>query len=217
DSLFLHADTLKSIDLQKINYDPKKDTSGSDSGKVVLAYHHVKFYKPDMQGKCDSLYWTSMDSTMHLFGDPVMWSDGDQLTADQISILLSKGHVEQMNMDANSFIIAQEDTSRYNQIKGKKMTGYFVNNELVKIFVDGNGQTLYYAKDSATMIGVNKVDCSKMLIELKDQKVKGIHFYVKPEGTLFPPDDMNPKEALLKGFNWREAEQPQRVEDLFVE
>ena len=47
---------------------------------------------------------------------------------------------DEIRMKENAFIIAMEDDSlRFNQIKGKNMTGYVRNNELQKIDVDGNG------------------------------------------------------------------------------
>lgn len=33
------------------------------------------------------------------------------------------------------------------------MTGYFIKNELNSIYVEGNGQTLYYAKDKDLIMG----------------------------------------------------------------
>ncbi len=221
DSLFLHADTLKSITIyDSTAYDTKiKDPADSlvkEPQKIILGYHNVRFFKTDLQGKCDSLSWTSTDSTMRLFNDPVLWSGGNQLTAEKVSIITHHGEILQLNMDNNAFIVSEEDTSRFNQIKGKKMTGYFVKNELNKIFVEGNGQTLYYAKDEGVIMGVNRADCSSLLIRIAEQDVQSITFYNHPEATLYPPLDLPPKEALLKDFKWRALEQPLSVQDLFL-
>lgn len=223
DSLFLHADTLKSITMyDSTAYDTKRkkkdpsDTIMKEPQKIVLGYHNVRFYKTDLQGKCDSLAWTSTDSTMRLYNDPVLWSGGNQLTAEKVSIITHHGEILQLNMDNNAFIVSEEDSTRYNQIKGKKMTGYFVKNELNRIYVDGNGQTLYYAKDKGMIMGVNRADCSSLLIRIADQDVQSITFYNHPEATLYPPLDLPPKEALLKDFKWRAMEQPLSVQDLFL-
>jgi lipopolysaccharide export system protein LptA len=223
DSLFLHADTLKSIsiydstDYEKKNkkHDPK-DTIAREPRRIVLGYHSVRFYKTDLQGKCDSLAWTSADSTMRLYHDPVLWSGGNQLTAEKVSIITHHGEILQLHMDNNAFIVSEEDSTRFNQIKGKNMTGYFVKNELYKIYVDGNGQTLYYVKDKNILQGVNRADCSSLLIRISNQEVQSITFYNHPEATLYPPLDLPPKEALLKDFRWRATEQPLSVKDLFL-
>jgi hypothetical protein len=160
--------------------------------------------------------WTSEDSTMHLFVDPVLWSGESQMTAEKVDIITAHGEIIRLEMDNNAFIASQEDTARYNQIKGKHMTGYFRKNELYKIDVTGNGQTLYYAKDQGTMIGVNRADCSRLVIMLADEEVKSIMFYKKPSAILYPPSDLPPQEAILKDFHWRADEQPLSVADLFV-
>jgi lipopolysaccharide export system protein LptA len=227
DSLFLHADTLKSITLHdstETKIKPKgknkikviPDSLKTPPKRIVLAYHNVRFYKKDLQGKCDSLAWTSVDSTMRMYNDPVLWSGGNQLTADNISIITSHGEIYQLKMVKNAFIISREDSSRFNQIKGKQMTGYFQNNELYKIFVEGNGQTLYYAKDKDLIMGVNRADCSSLLIRINNKEVTSITFYNHPEATLYPPLDISPKESLLKDFRWRDTEQPHSVKDLFL-
>lgn len=223
DSLFLHADTLKSITIyDSLSLVPKKkrdpaDTIVKEPQKIILGYHNVRFYKTDLQGKCDSLSWTSTDSTMRLYNDPVLWSGGNQLTAEKISIITHHGEILQLNMDNNAFIVSEEgDSTRFNQIKGKKMTGYFVKNELNRIYVEGNGQTLYYAKDKDVIMGVNRADCSSLLIKIVNQEVQSVTFYNHPEATLYPPLDLPPKEALLKDFRWRAVEQPLSVKDLFL-
>jgi lipopolysaccharide export system protein LptA len=220
DSLFLHADTLKSItlhdSLEEKNKFKKTDTLEHKANTIVLGYNNVRFYKTDLQGKCDSLSWTSADSTMRLFRDPVLWSGGNQLTAEKVFIRTANGEILQLNMENNAFIISQEDSSRFNQIKGKKMTGYFKNNELYEIYVQGNGQTLYYAKDRGLIMGVNRADCSSLMITVEKEEVKSISFYNRPDATLYPPLDLPPKEALLKDFRWRAMEQPLSVPDLFL-
>lgn len=212
DTLFMHSDTL--LSQRKIKETP---IAQEDSFTTVLyAYHHVKFFKEDLQGKCDSLTYSSGDSTMRLFKSPILWSERNQLTADNIQIKTSKGQISSMVLQPQAFIIAQEDSLRFNQIKGKKMTGTFKDNELHKIFVEGNGQTIYYARDGATWIGVNKAECSDLLIFLKESSVDRISFITKPEATLFPINDITPEELILRDFKWRITEKPKDKEAIFL-
>ncbi|HLG03880.1 MAG TPA: OstA-like protein [Bacteroidia bacterium] len=216
DSLFLHADTLKSITVRDTVGKTGDSQDTLEPGKLVLGYRHVRIFKQDLQGRCDSLSWASTDSIMHLYGDPVLWSGGNQLTAEKVAIHTAHGEIMQLDMENNAFIISQEDSIRYNQIKGKRMTGYFRDNDLYKIYVEGNGQTLYYAKDNELLIGINRADCSRITILVENEEVKAITFYDEPDATLYPPHDLSPKQALLKDFNWRGKEQPLSVSDLFV-
>jgi lipopolysaccharide export system protein LptA len=214
DSLFMHADTLKSITTHPIDDKGKPIYGDSLEQKTVLGYHDVSFFKSDMQGRCDSLAWTSQDSTMRMFGAPVIWSDESQLTAKNIDIIIANGKIIRLDMNVDCFIISEEDTIRYNQIKGKKMTGYFADNQLRKIFVEGNGQTLYYAKSEADLIGINRADCSKLMIWINENEVQSISFYNQPDAQLYPANELSPSEALLKDFAWRGAERPASVNDL---
>ena len=65
------------------------------------------------------------------------------------------------------------------------------------------------------LIGVNKANCSNLMIYIKDNGVEKITFLKKPDATLFPMSDFTPKEFLLKDFLWREKERPNSVTDIF--
>ena len=210
DTLFLSADTLVSIE----NADPKK--------KKLLAYHSVKIFKNDMQGIADSLVYLSSDSTLYFFHDPVLWSDENQMTADSIHMLLKNKNISRIYMIANSFVVSIDSLKDYNQIKGRKMTTYFENKKIHHVIVEGNGETIYHIleekkikKDSLLikitfLSGMNKTICSNMRINFKDGKVSGINFYVKPDATFFPPQEIKESERKLKGFTWRGPARPKK-------
>ena len=164
DTLFMHADTLFAT----------VDTT-LEKHKLIYAYHHVKLFKADIQGKCDSLVYSFKDSIIHLFHNPILWSDGNQLTADTIHLIMGNGKIYSMHLKSASFIVSSVDTVRFNQIKGKMMIGYFHDNDLYKVTVDGNSETVYFAQDDKqAFVGVNKAVASAMLIfikALKDSKI----------------------------------------------
>jgi hypothetical protein len=88
------------------------------------------------------------------------------------------------------------------------MFGKFYENELRMIFVKGNGQTVYYAYDAEDkMIGVNRADCSNLVIRIEDSEVKRVTFLTKPNATLYPPGQIPKGELFLKGFRARFMEQ----------
>ncbi|MFI5149107.1 MAG: OstA-like protein [Bacteroidia bacterium] len=229
DTLFLHADTLKVISLidsaewKKLTEERRrKNITGAISKdsmpmlRTMYAYHKVKFYKPEVQGKCDSLVYSYHDSTMNMFMEPVLWSDKSQLNASHVELTLANGEMKLLRMFTNSFIIEQEDSIRYNQIKGKNMVGYFKANKLAKVFVEGNGQAIYYVKEKNKLTGVNKADCSDLLIYLKNNSVEKITLLNKPDGTLYPPKELNPKELRLKEFKDYGPLRPKDKNDVFT-
>lgn len=215
DTIFISADTLLSIE----SVDPKK--------KLLLAYHHVKIFKNDLQGKSDSLVYVSRDSTIYFFRDPVLWTDENQMTADSIRILLEEKKISRIYMISNSFVASVDTLANYNQIKGRKMTAFFREKQLHHVLVEGNGESIYFAlqdkeeevdgkKEKSTIVsGMNKIICSNMKINFKEGKVNNISFYIKPDASFIPPHELKQDEILLKGFSWRGADRPTRDQVVF--
>lgn len=134
DSLFLHSDTLLAI-------------RDSVKGNTVHAYPGVKFFKKDIQGAADSLVFSEADSLIEMYTNPVLWSQDLQITGDTILIKTFDGVIQNLFVFENAFMINQLDTSKYNQIKGRRLTGFFKNNDLYKVLIKGNGESLYYATE----------------------------------------------------------------------
>ncbi|HDR68380.1 MAG TPA: organic solvent tolerance protein OstA [Bacteroidaceae bacterium] len=205
DSMYVHADTLKSIQNPDIQ----------EQSRILKAYNRVKFFRSDIQGVCDSLVYIEADSTFHFFGSPVLWSDENQLTAGKIEILMKNKELNEMYMRDNSFIASQEDSTKFNQIMGKMMTGFFKENKLSKVLVSGNGQTIYYGVDNDEIIGVNKTECSDLIIYLKENKISRVNYIANPKGTYYPIHLFSPDEAFLSDFTWNVSWRPLKPSDVF--
>lgn len=203
DSLYLHADTLLS----------EVDTGDT---KFIKAYYGVRIFKSNLQGRCDSMAYSFADSVIRLYDNPILWSDENQLSAEYIEIHTENRQVKTMYLEKSAFIVSMEDTSKYNQIKGRNMVCHFKNNELYRIDVYGNGQTVYYPTDSEGVVGVNKVICSDLKIYMEDGKVSTITFLKKPDGKLYPLESAPKNELVLQGFEWLENLRPLSKEDIFI-
>jgi hypothetical protein len=103
----------------------------------------------------------------------------------------------------------------YDQIKGKEMVGYIVNKKLNHIEVNGNGQTLYYAREKEEIIGLNRAESSKISIRFKEGKINTISFLSKPEGELKPLLELKEEDKKLKGFDWKIQLRPLSKYDIF--
>jgi lipopolysaccharide export system protein LptA len=202
DTLLLTADTLVAIESK----DPSK--------KRLLAYKNVRIFKTDLQGISDSMAYVTADSTLYFYKDPVLWTDGNQMTADSINLLIKNGTIDKLNMDQNSFVVSTDSLANYNQVKGRKMVALFRNGKINKVNVDGNGESLFFAlnDEETQVIGMNKIFCSRMVINFKLNKADNISFYIKPDASFIPPHELKEPEKTLSGFNWREAEKPTRAE-----
>jgi len=202
DSAFVHADTLRTM----------TDSAGN---RLLKGYHNVRLFKSNLQGICDSLYYTTQDSILRLYDKPVLWSGGNQLSSDYIEIWTKNREIDQLHMQQLAFLINQEDSVKFNQIKGKSMICYFRNNQLFRINVNGNGQTVYYAKDKDQLIGVNVAQSSDLVITIKENKPDVIRFITKPSATLYPLELAPKEELILKDFKWNESLRPVNRNDIF--
>ncbi len=199
DTLYLRADTLVSIN------------DSLEANKRLLAYKNVKIYKSDLQGTSDSLAYFLSDSSMAFYEDPILWNDGSQITADTIDIYVKNGTIDQLITSNNSFIISQDSTSNFNQIKGRSMKAYFINKNIDNVDVLGNGESIYFIADeenTKTIIGMNSIVCSNMNILFAENQVDDIRFFGNPVGKIIPPHELKEEDKTLEGFDWRIDERP---------
>ncbi|MCL1821465.1 MAG: hypothetical protein FWG22_01440 [Prolixibacteraceae bacterium] len=201
DSLFLHADTLRS----------DVDTSGF---KVMKAYNRARFFSNDMQGKCDSLVMSLQDSVIHMFRLPVLWAQNNQMTAEHIEIETENQKPKRMNLLNKAFIV-QEDPSGFNQIKSRRIVGLFRDNELYRVNGFDDSETVYYLYDGADVTGVNKMKSTNIVILIEDRKAQEVKNYVNIEGEMIPINEFDADELTLLGFKWQIKLKPTDKDDVY--
>jgi len=207
DTMYMHADTLQT----------KPDTSDVNrkDDKYFMAYRKVRFHKPDLQGQSDSLGYRMKDSTLHMFYDPVLWSERNQMTAEKIQYVAKTPDPDIARMENNAFLVMVEDSIKFNQISGKVIVGQIFESKLRIADVNGNAQTLYYLKDKDRYTGMNRMMSSKIRLHLTENQIDSIRFYPKPEGKMIPIKELKPEDISLEGFFWRESERPVSPDDLY--
>ena len=199
DTLFLKADTLVSIN----------DTV--NKVKLLKAFFHVKLFRNDMQGICDSLVYNFYDSSIYLFRNPVLWNGKNQLVADSIWMMQKNGKMDAMHMHVNAFVISKDTIDNYNQIKGRQITAYFKNNHINKILVEGNAESIFHALEAEKKVmGVNKAEAGNIVVLFKDDKLSTITYVNKPDAVFIPPHELKEEDSRLKGFKWRLKDRPTR-------
>jgi len=206
DSLFMHADTLRSV------HDEENEN------RVLYAWYKVKFYKTDIQGLADSLVYNFSDSTIYLYNDPIIWSGAHQLKAKRIEVKTAEdSRVDAIHLYDAAFVVSKDDSASFNQIKGRKIVAYFLENELHRIDVFGNGEALYYAKDEdEELIGINKSLSSDITIFIEDNMVSSIVLFKDSDANLFPPSDLPREERFLQNFEWITDRRPGKKSDIFI-
>jgi lipopolysaccharide export system protein LptA len=179
--------------------------------RTLHAMSHVQIFQRDFQGICDSLSYSSADSTIRLYRQPCLWSAKNQCTADTIYARLEHNRMDSLLLIRNAFIISKDTIGNFNQVKGRVILADFHKNKIQRAYVRGNGQSIYFAVDEEKKIlsGMNKIICSNMIVRFDTlNKLETITALVKPEAQFIPPKEMVEPEKKLKGFNWNGNARP---------
>jgi hypothetical protein len=183
---------------------------------MIMAYHNAKIFKSDLQAKADSMFFSYSDSTVRCYVNPMVWAQGSQLTGDTVYLQMKNKKLDNMLLQHNSFIVNTEDadSTNFNQIKGKVITGYFKDNKLNNMFVDGNAESVYYLKEDSAYSGLNHMISSRLRILLKDNKLSNISAIRTIEASITPMEDLQEEDRVLKGFIWKPRDRPKSKEEI---
>jgi lipopolysaccharide export system protein LptA len=199
DTLFMTADTLISQD------------SEADTAKYLLAFKSIRLTKTDLAGIADSLVYNYSDSSIRLFQDPVMWNQGSQISADSMVFYISNEELERVFMKDKAFAIMSDTLLNYNQMKGREMTGHFVEGEMDRLLIEGNGESLYFALEADTVTqGVNRILSANIKLTFEEGAIRKANFGIRPDGKFTPVQKIDEKVSRLDGFNWRIEEKPDK-------
>ncbi|MFA6744501.1 OstA-like protein [Bacteroides graminisolvens] len=207
DSLFMHADTLKMN-----SYFVKTDSAYRE----MKAYHKVRIFRKDIQGVCDSLLFSSKDSCLRMYHDPIIWNEKQQLLGEEINVYMNDSTIDWAHIINQALTVEQKDSIHYNQISGKEIKAYFQGGEARKIDVIGNVLVIYYPEEKdSTMIGMNTSETSLLNLHLMNRKMEKMVMSPKSNGTLYPMDQIPVDKMKLPTFVWFDYIRPQNKEDIF--
>ena len=205
DTLYLHSDTLFFF----------MDTA-TQKAERMLAYYNVRFFRKDIQGKCDSLNYYVNDSCAKMRRDPIIWAENSQLRGDSINIVIANKSIDTVLLYPNGFIIQKDTIEGFNQIKGKVMIAYFKNNELDHVYDDGNAETVYWLREEdGSMIGINVSQSVAMDIKIEKNQIVRIKYFKKTNETLYPKEKIKSGMEFLKDFEWLDELRPVDPNDIF--
>lgn len=203
DTMYVHADTLH--------------TSKDSIYNVARGYYHVRFFRNDVQGLCDSLTYSARDSVMNMNGTPVLWSDNNQLAGEYIQAFTKNKKVNKIIVQKVAVAIQQDDSIYFNQLSGKEIIAYVDSGQLRKVNVNGNAETIYFPHDESdsTIIGMNRTQSSFVVMHFKNKKVNKVILTSATNGNMFPLENLAASKLHLNTFFWVEKERPKNKNDLF--
>ena len=206
DSLFIHGDTLF------MHFNKKKEEV-----EKLIARRNVRFFKSDMQGKCDTLTYLMTDSIIRMRVNPILWAEDSQMSGTDIDIKLKDQSINWVLQKGNAFIISEDSIEGYNQIKGTDITSRFKNGSIHRVNVDGaKAETIYWIRDDdGSLIGIDVSNSETMVIEMENQSISIIKGFKAINETMYPEDDLKESSRYLQGFKWHDEARPRDKDDIF--
>lgn len=185
---------------------------GRDTTKVrfVKGWRNVRIYRTDIQARCDSLYFSQLDTLLRMYQDPVIWNEGrHQLSSESVVMKMKDNSFDRANLHGNAMIISQEDTVHFDQIKSTEMLGYFNSDNTLRRFdALGGVNAMFFMQEDSVITMLNSKQAQYMMVTMKNGTAERLKYYETVESDAFPVFDLPRDKQRLKGFKWRMEEQP---------
>lgn len=208
------ADSLDSLHRMSLLMDTTDSTKVIDSVyRFVKGFRNVKIYRTDFQAICDSLTARSLDSTAHLYIKPVLWNETNQITSEVMDIYTANSQLEHAEFVGDPMMASQFDTVYYDQITGKEMEAYFAENELYRVDVNGNVQTIFFQKDGVPqeVVMMAVIESGDATFFIEERQLAKIVYRTNPVWPIYPIDGVPADVSFyLKGFRWEGDRRPTR-------
>ncbi len=204
--------------------DHPSDSSRQDSTTIVppvdsvlqymYAFRNMRAFRSDGQAACDSLVYFLNDTLGEMYHNPVLWNDRHQISSDKIRFIAKNQEIEQIEFLNNAFVLSQEDTNHYNQVKSRDMYAHFRKNEMYMMDVQSNVQTIFFMAEDSVITDINFGESKNMQVYIHNRKMSRIKYLDSPNISVHPLYKVTKAQERLKGFNWRDADRPKSRYDI---
>ena len=183
--------------------------------RLMKGFRNVRVFRSDFQAVCDSMTAISTDSTIHLYINPVLWNQSNQITSDVMDIYTANQQITHAEFVGSPMMVSQLDTTHYNQVAGKEMTAWFRDNEIYRDDVNGNAQTIYYMQDGEPpqITGMGVIESGDCSFFIEDKQIVTIVYRKDPVWNIYPMEKIPADQDLyLKGFKWEGSRRPSQTD-----
>ena len=206
DTMYVHGDTLR---MYTFNLD-------TDSVyRNLYAYNHVRMFRNDVQGVCDSLVSLQRDSCIYMYGQPILWNENQQVFGEEIRVYGNDSTIDWVHIINQAMTIEQVDSVSYNQVSSKEMMCYFTNGEIEHNEAHGNVYVVYFVQDDSTIVMVNYSETTELHLYMKEKKMDKI-WMPAAKGMFYPAIDVPHDRRYLSSFAWFDYIRPKDKDDIFV-
>lgn len=217
DSLSMTADSAK-VALDSLSVAADSVSVAVDTTKYGFAFArgNVKIFRRDIQVRCDSMHYSDLDSIARFYKDPVIWNEENrQYYSDSLAVLIKKGRVDRASLMSNAFVVTQEDSLLYDQIKSAEIMAFFDSTSALKRFDALGGATaVFFLRENDRLATVNKVESKMLSGNFVKGNIDRIYYYDSPKNDAYPVVQFPQQERYLKGFRWIPELRPTGKQDI---
>lgn len=217
DTLYMHADTIRTY----LVITPAKAlndsvTQPADTTHHLIAAPHVRFFRSDLQGLCDSMTFVQRDSMMYLDYHPVIWNENKQIFGNTIQVHLRDSTADWAKLPEFGFMAEWVDEEFYNQLTGKEMYATFANGSIRHLDVSGNVQAIMLPQENdSTYNKIANIESSFLAADFKKQTIERMKMWPETSGTMTPLYLAKKSLYYLPQFRWFEPLRPASPLDVF--
>lgn len=205
-------DSVRAVNMKKDPVFARREFDVKDTSRIriLIAHHHAKIFKSDLQGKADSIFYSNSDSTIRCYVKPMFWTQGSQLSGDTVYLQMRNKKLDNIELFPSAFVvnIEKDDSVHFNQSSGRKMRGFFKNDKLHQLYIAVNAESIYFKRDSGKVAGMQRSLSSRIHVVFKNGETKEVTFLTKPENRYIPIAKVTEEDKLLKGFIWKPKDRP---------
>lgn len=223
DSMYFAAEKILSFQ--------RPDSSDIKVKKSFLrAFRKGRFYKSNAQGRADSIAFNETDGVLHMFTDPILWSNGKQVTGDKVEAYFNtqNENIDSLKVIGNAFAISKVDSlslkDEFNQVKGKLMTVYYgADNNIKEAKVIGNAQAISYSDDENKQtkekerIGISLTSCGIIDAVFEEKLLYVVECNIGAVSDTYPMSMIEPEKRKFPDFNWNTKDRILKWQDILVD
>ena len=211
DSTALTSGALKELaDSVGVQTDSLAAPKDSTKLNFITAIRNVKMFKSDIQFACDSLEYNDLDSLVRMYQSPVVWNETNrQYSSDSLYAVIKGSSLQKASLMSNAFIVVQEDSLCFDQIRATEMLAYFdEKGGLTRFDALGEANAIFYIPEDSVYATVNKSAAKMLYAQFKDGDLDKVYYFESAKNDAYPVAQMSKDDRVLKGFNWDPERRP---------
>ena len=189
-----------------------------DSTKIgfMKAIGNFRLFKSDLQMVSDSLEYTDLDSLIRLYKRPLIWNDEHrQYASDSLFAVIKNGTLEKASLMSEAFVIIQEDSLCFDQIRSTEMMAYFDTTGTIRRFdAMGDADAIFYIQEDSTYATVNFSKSKILSATFKEGNIDQVYYFDQAKSDAYPVAQIKKEQRELKGFSWTPDARPKSKADI---